>query len=187
MTTKNHAKKLEITWLENAWIPTLSKERRFSLPPKLYSRLNGAPLAPSRNYFMKNSRFSYRLAASRGFTLVELLIVIAIIGILAGMILPALARAKRQALITQAKMEIKSIESAVNQYHADYSRYPVPTFATNLDAQCPDFTYGTLHKGSYLKNRDGKDLPQVSNVDNDERPGNYAQASNAELMAILLN
>jgi prepilin-type N-terminal cleavage/methylation domain-containing protein len=82
----------------------------------------------------------------RGFTLIELLVVISIIGVLAGMLMPALIKAKRTAQISKAKTEINGIKNAIEQYQAQYSRYPTAQ-KTRKDgvgkASTPDFTYGT--------------------------------------------
>ena len=53
------------------------------------------------------------------FTLVELLAVIAIIGILAGILIPALGGAQLRGKITQAKSDMRTIETALEAFAAD--------------------------------------------------------------------
>ena len=75
-----------------------------------------------------------------GFTIVELLTVIAIIAILAAMLLPALAWAKIAAQKKQALLQCQDIANAILKYDSDYGRFPVSSYA-QANAN-PDFTYG---------------------------------------------
>ena len=58
----------------------------------------------------------------RRFTLVEMLTVVAIIGILAGLIIPTVIIAQNRGRVTQAKSDIASIITAMKQFKSDYNR-----------------------------------------------------------------
>ncbi len=63
------------------------------------------------------------------FTLVEMLVVIGIIGILSAILIPAVTNAVRRARVTNLRLEVTSLEQAVEQYQQKYGDYP-PDFSS---------------------------------------------------------
>jgi prepilin-type N-terminal cleavage/methylation domain-containing protein len=58
------------------------------------------------------------------FTLIELLTVIAIIGVLAALILPVAGAVKKQSMIRTAQAEMAQLETAIDRYKSAYGFYP---------------------------------------------------------------
>lgn len=59
-----------------------------------------------------------------GFTLIEVMIVVVILGILAAIVVPKIMDRPAQAQITAAKSDIRTLESALNLYRLDNHTYP---------------------------------------------------------------
>ena len=138
---------LNVEWHDCSFCPVI--QLREGIARRNHTRIKPLPTAailphPTRrkNLFKpmkKLSLITRRFQA--GFTLVELLTVIAIIGILAAMLLPVLAAAKKSAMKTKARMEIGDLVTAIQAYDQDYGRFPI-TKPEQTAAGSSDFTTG---------------------------------------------
>ena len=67
-----------------------------------------------------------------GFTLVELLVVITIIGTLIGMLLPAVNSARESGRRVQCLNNLRQLGLALQAFHSDFETFPIGNFAPNL-------------------------------------------------------
>jgi len=74
---------------------------------------------------------------TQGFTLIELMVVVVILGILATIIVPKVMDRPDTARLVKAKTDIRAIESALNLYKLDNFNYP--TTDEGLEALSPKY------------------------------------------------
>lgn len=73
---------------------------------------------------MQLERLFPRRAASAGFTLLELLVVMVIIGLLAGYVAPRYFGQIGKSEVKAARAQIDALEKAIDQYRLDTGRFP---------------------------------------------------------------
>lgn len=92
---------------------------------------------------------------NKGFTLIELMVVIVILGILAAIIAPKIIGRTDEAKVTEAKVQIKNLETALKLYKLDNGVYP--STEQGLDALVKKPVTGTIprnwREGGYLEKK----------------------------------
>jgi len=98
------------------------------------------------------AQLARRLNDAQGFTLIELMVVMVILGILAGLIVPRIMDRPEEARRTKAGVQIQSIEQALKLYKLDNGQYPTTEQGLLALVEAP--TAGVLAKkwrtGGYL-------------------------------------
>ena len=92
-----------------------------SLETILFKRWSQSIFNETKERNMKN--FKKSLSSSEGFTLVELMVVVAIIGVLAAVAIPNFKKYQAKAKTSEAKIILASMYSAEESYMAEYNSY----------------------------------------------------------------
>ncbi|MDE0839962.1 MAG: type II secretion system protein GspG [Kiritimatiellae bacterium] len=100
---------------------------------------------------MENKVQKTEMSRRAGFTLIEVLLVVAILGMLAGVVAVKFGGKSKGALIKTTRVSIAALSTAVDMYEVDTGRYPASLNNLMSSDGAPNWN------GPYLK---GKGLPQ---------------------------
>ena len=109
----------------------------------------------------------------QGFSLLEVLVVLTIGAILAGLILPVVQKARQRGLITKTRATIAAIETALSLYETDFGDYPSHSgaFGKMLRVLAEE-TGNPRWKGPYIRFKE-KDLQDGELLDPWREPYQY--------------
>ncbi len=101
------------------------------------------------------NRYSSAASNNRGFTLIEILIVVTILGLLIGLVGPKMFGKVGKSKQKAAKAQISMFETALDTYRLDIGKYPTSDMGLNVLREKP----------SELKKWDGPYLPKEIPLD----------------------
>lgn len=87
----------------------------------------------------------------RGFTLIEIMVVVVIIGLLAAVIVPEVVNKVDEARVAKAKEDIQSLETALTEYRLDNSVYPTTQQGLKALIKKPNDPALTNWHGPYIE------------------------------------
>jgi general secretion pathway protein G len=89
------------------------------------------------------------LRGSAGFTLIEMLVVLVIIGLIMGLVGPRVLNYLTDARVKAAKLQIEALSSSLDLYYLDTGRYPTSSEGLNALVRRP--SNADAWNGPYLK------------------------------------
>ena len=98
-----------------------------------------------------------RQTENRAFTLVELMVVMAIILILAAIVFPVLTNVRRSAMHSKASSDVRMLHSAISAFRNEYHRYPLVRSAGDMAS---DMRYNNSQLVASLLANDRTDNPR---------------------------
>jgi general secretion pathway protein G len=112
--------------------------------PRQCSRLRVISRMDSRSFLTRSSHQS-------GFTLIEIMVVVVILGILAALIAPNVISRIDEAQVVKVKQDIRAVESALKLYRLDNFRYPETEQGLNALVTPPQDPDARWPAGGYLE------------------------------------
>lgn len=86
-----------------------------------------------------------------GFTLIEIMVVVVILGILAAIVVPRVMDNPDKARVVTAKQQIRTIETALNMYRLDNFKYPTSDQGLEALVSAPgDASVKNFKQGGYM-------------------------------------
>lgn len=90
-------------------------------------------------------------AMQAGFTLIEIMVVVVIIGILASVVVPRIMDNPDKARTAKAKNDIRALESAMDLYRLDNFTYPTTDEGLDALVNAPSSAPANWKQGGYIK------------------------------------
>lgn len=118
--------------------------------PKLKQNFFNTACAMKAQHSVKSTTPTGRFAQQSGFTLIEIMVVIVILAILAGLVVPKVVGQSDKARVKTTETALATVSNALDMYKVDNSRYP--STAEGLEAlSTPPAEAKNYPEGGYIK------------------------------------